>query len=251
MSNDIKLGIGLASGMFFHAPAGTERPTYPTECVGGNGDGTTTDKFTATASQSTFTLTEDATGLVKMTVNGTAVSEDDYTLEDGDVVYSGTALSADDKVAITYYISAWRLVGDVAKDGITLNTDKTVDNIYTWANVAKRTVLSEHTETVQVPVIDTTEGTLKVVLGEDNVSVTAASGSHGKTIACNLSAATLPDPEAYLFVMKDGDDSMAVGISNGQITAVESITFAPDSAITWNPTITVLDNSAKFISEEG
>jgi hypothetical protein len=89
------------------------------------------------------------------------------------------------------------------------------------------------------------------VLGADNVTVTPASGSHGKLITCNLSADALPPEEAFLFVMKDGDDVMAIGIKSGQITAVDAITFAPENAITWSPTITVLDNSLRFISEEG
>lgn len=251
MSNEIKLGIGLASGMFFHAAAGTSLPTYPTGCVGNNGDGTSTDKFTATAGQTTFTLSETPNEIIEVTVNGTEVAKTNYSVSGNALTYSGTALVASDKVEISYYVSDWRLVGDVAKDGISLNMDKTVNNIYTWANVIKRTTLAEHTESVQVPVIDTTEETLKTVLGDDNVTVTPASGSHGKTISCNISAGELPDPEAFLFVMKDGDDTMAVGMSRGQITAVESLSFAPDNAIIWKPTITVLDNSAKFISEEG
>ena len=32
-THDAKLGIGKASGMFFHAPAGTALPTYPTETL--------------------------------------------------------------------------------------------------------------------------------------------------------------------------------------------------------------------------
>ena len=249
--SDVKLGIGLASGMFFHAPANTSLPTYPTDVVGDNGDGTTSDKFTATAGQSSFSLSEAPNAIVSMTVNGTPVAKTNYSVTGSTLSYTGTSLVAGDKVVITYYVSAWRRVGDVAKDGITINMDKTVDNIYTWANAIKRTILSEHTETVQVPIIDTTEDTLKVTLGEDNVTVTAAAGSHGKTITCNLSADALPPEEAFLFVMKDGDDVMAVGIESGQISAVESITFAPENAITWNPTITVLNNSLKFISEEG
>ena len=249
--SDIKLGIGLASGMFFHAPTGTTLPTYPTDTIGDNGDGTTSDEFTATSAQSTFTLTETPNAVAEMTVNGTVVDAEDYSVTGKVLTYSGTSLSADDEVVITYYVSAWRRVGDVAKDGITINMDKTVDNIYTWANAIKRTIMSEHTETVQVPIIDTTEDTLKVTLGPENVTVTPAAGSHGKTITCNLSADALPSEEAFLFVMKDGDDVMAVGIESGQISAVDSITFAPKNAITWNPTITVLNNSLRFISEEG
>lgn len=249
--SDIKLGIGLASGMYFHAPAGTSLPTYPTEYIGGNGDGTTTDSFTATAGQTTFALTEAPESIISMTVNGTAVAKTNYSVSGSTLTYSGTTLVASDKVKVTYYVSKWRRVGDVAKEGITIATDKTVNNIYTWANAIKRTIMSEHVETVQPPVVDTTEDTLKVVLGEDNVTVTDATGSHGKTINCNLSADALPDPEAFLFVMKDGDDVMAVGMTDGQITAVDNITFAPEDAIIWKPTITVLNNSLRFIVEEG
>lgn len=249
--NEVKLGIGLASGMFFHAPAGTTLPTYPTECVGDNGDGTNKDEFTATASQSTFTLSEAPNEVKSMTIDGVEVDADDYSVTGTTLSYSGTALVGGEKVEVIYFISAWRLVGDVAKEGLTVNTDKTVQNIYTWANSAKRTIMTEHTETVQVPVIDTTEDTLKVVLGPNNVTVTPASGSHGKTITCNLSAGELPAAEAFLFVMKDGEDTMAIGMTDGQISAVESITFAPENAIIWKPTITVLNDSVRFISEEG
>lgn len=248
--SDIKLGIGLASGMFFHATAGTTLPTYPTQYVGDNGDGTTSDTYEATASQVSFTLSDTPNAIKSMTIDGVEQDEDDYSFSGTTFTWGGATLSGGEAVIITWYTSAWRLVGDVAKEGIVLNTDKTVQNIFTWANVAKRTILTEHTESVVVPIIDTTEDTLDVVLGSDNVTVTAASGTHGKTITCNLSSGELPDEEAFLFVMKDGDDTMAIGMTYGQITAVESITFAPENAITWKPTITVLQNSAKFISEE-
>jgi len=247
----VKLGIGLASGMSFHAPAGTALPTYPTDIVGDNGDGTNSDEFTATVGQSTFTLSESANAVASMTVNGTAVANTDYSVSGVTVTYSGTSLSADDEVVITYYVSAWRPLGDVTHDGITVNTDKSVTNIRNWANVIKRSILTEHTETVQAPMMDTTEETLKAVVGENNVTVTPAAGSHGKTIDCDLSGEDLPAPEAFIFIMKDGDDVMAVGMSNGQVTAVESITFAPENTINWTPTITAQEGGLHFISEEG
>ena len=249
--NDVKLGIGLVSGMAFHATAGTSLPTYPTDIVGDNGDGTNSDKFTATAGQTAFTLSESANAIVSMTVNGNSVASTDYTFSGTSFTYSGTSLSASDKVVITYYVSAWRPLGDVTHDGITVNTDKSVTNLRNWANVIKRSILTEHTETVQAPMMDTTEETLKFIVGSDNVSVTAAAGDHGKTIDCNLSSADLPAAEAFIFIMKDGDDIMAVGMERGQVTAVESVSFSPDNAITWTPTITAQDGGLHFISEEG
>ena len=250
MSN-AKLGIGLATGMAFHAPAGTALPTYPTDIVGENGDGTSTDEFTATAAQSSFTLGESADAISSFTIDGVEVDLDDVSVTGTTVTYSGTALEGGEKIAITYFVGAWRAIGDVTHDGITVTTDKSVKNIRNWANVIKRSTLSEHTETVQAPIMDTTEDSLKVVVGKDNVTVTPASEAHGKTINCDLSAGSLPDPEAYIFIMKDGNDVMAVGMSNGQITAVDAITFAPENTINWTPTITAQEGGLHFISEEG
>lgn len=250
MSN-AKLGIGLATGMAFHAPAGTSLPTYPTDIIGDNGDGTSTDNFTATSAQVSFTLGESANAILSFTIDGVEQDPDDYSVSGTTVTWAGTALTGGEKIVITYYVGAWRIIGDVTHDGITVATDKSVNNIRNWANVIKRSTLSEHTETVQVPLMDTTEDTLKVVVGSSNVTVTAATLTHGKTIDCDLSAGSLPSPEAFIFIMKDDQDIMAVGMSNGQITAVDNVTFAPENTINWTPTITAQEGGLHFISEEG
>lgn len=250
MSN-AKLGIGLATGMAFHAPAGTSLPTYPTDIIGDNGDGTSTDNFTATSAQVSFTLGESANAILSFTIDGVEQDPNDYSVSGTTVSWAGTTLDGDKKIVITYYVGAWRMIGDVTHDGISVTTDKSVNNIRNWANVIKRSTLSEHTETVQVPIMDTTEESLKVVVGSANVTVTPASGTHGKTIDVDLSAGSLPSPEAFIFLMKDGDDVMAVGMENGQITAVDAITFAPENTINWTPTITAQEGGLHFISEEG
>ena len=168
---DVKLGLGLATGMFYHAPAGTALPTDPTAAVP----------------------------------------------------------------------AAWTHVGDVTNDGITLAMEKSVENLRNWANVIKRVIMTEHAETIQAPIMDTTEEALKTVVGEDNVTTAT------NIITVNLSAASLPDEEAFLFVMKDGDDMMMIGCTNGQVTAVDNVTFAPGAAINWVPTITAMGNGFKLI----
>ena len=250
MSNS-KLGIGLATGMAFHAPANTALPTYPTDIIGDNGDGSSTDNFTATSGQSTFTLTEAANEIISFTVDGVEQASTDYSVSSTTVTWSGSSFTGGEKVKIVYYIGVWRIIGDVTHDGLTVATDKSVNNIRNWANVIKRSTLSEHTETVQVPIMDTTEEALKVVVGSSNVTVTAATLTHGKTIDVDLSAGSLPSPEAFMFIMKDGDDVMAVGMTNGQITAVDNLTLAPEDTINWIPTITAQDGGLHFISEEG
>ena len=180
-THDTKLGIGMETGMFFHAPAGTALPTYPTE-----------------------------------------------------------TLAADSEE-----------VGDVASDGITLALDKSTENLRNWANKIKRVIVSEHTETIQAPIMDTTEEVLKTILGDDAVTTTAATSGHGKLITASLSQAELPPEEAYLFLMKDDDDCIAIGCKNGQITAMENTTFAPGSSINWTPTITALEDGWQIIMDDG
>ena len=171
---DVKLGLGLATGMFYHAPAGTALPT----------------------SLSTAPTTP------------------------------------------------WAHVGDVTSDGITLALEKSVENLRNWANVIKRAIVTDHTETVQSPIMDTTAESLKAVFGDENV--TAANDK----VTVNLSAADLPEQEAFLWIMKDGDYMMAIGCSHGQVTAVDNVSFAPGSAINWAPTITAMgDDGFQLIME--
>ena len=179
-NHDAKLGIGLATGMFYHAPAGTSLPTSPLATLGGT----------------------------------------------------------------------WVKVGDVTSDGITLAANKTATDFRNWANQLKRTALTEHTEEVTVPIMDTTEETLKTVFGASAVTTTAATSSHGKLVSVDLSQGALPDEEAYLFLMKDGDDAIMIGTTKGQIKSLENVAFQPGSLITWSPTITTIDGW-KLITDDG
>lgn len=178
--SDVKLGTGLSTGMFFHAPAGTALPSYPSEDLA----------------------------------------------------------------------AAWVEVGDVTDTGITLSTSKSTQNLKNWANKIKRVIMTDHSETIQSPIMDTTEEALKATLGADNVTVTAATTGHGKKVAVNLSADDLPEPEAFLWLMKDGDDMIAIGCTKGQVSSVENVSFAPGSGITWTPTITAMDAGFQMIMEE-
>lgn len=172
---DVKLGLGLATGMFYHAPAGTALPTDPTAVIP----------------------------------------------------------------------NTWTHVGDVSDAGITLALNKSATNLKNWANKIKRVIMTDHSETIQSPIMDTVEEALKTVVGASNV--TTASG----VITVNLSDGDLPEQEAFLWVMKDGDDMMMIGCSYGQVSAVDNVTFAPGAAINWTPTITAMgDDGFKLIMKE-
>ena len=165
---DVKLGLGRATGMFYHAPAGTALPTYP-----------------------------------------------------------GAQLA-----------TAWQEVGAVAQDGITFNSNWSFEKLKDWAKQTQRTLPSEDSGTVSVPVIATTEESFKTVFGESNVTVTAATQDHGKLISVDFTASGMPDAEAYLFLIKDDDDMIMIGTTRGYISEVAEVAFQPNAAITWEATIT-------------
>lgn len=154
----------------------------------------------------------------------------------------GTPLPASADAALS---SVWKEVGYVSQDGLTVSINATTEAIKDWANRVVRIVVTDSDETAQATVITTTEETLATVLGKDNVAAA------GGTITAGLSLSTLPPEEAFLFRMKDGDDMIIVGCTKGQVTALEGLSFQPGSAISWTPTITVLENTLKLISTAG
>ena len=181
MTHDAKLGKGLGTGMFYHAPAGTALPESPLASLG----------------------------------------------------------------------AQWTHVGDVSQDGISLNPNMSATDFKNWANRIVRSVLTESSAEIPVPVIDTTEESLKTVVGAENVTVVAASSAHGKLVKANLSLDALPEEEAYLFLMKDGDDAIAIGCTHGQIKSIDAVAFQPYNLITWTPTITALGDGWQMIVDDG
>ena len=170
--SDTKLGLGLATGMFYHATAGTALPTDSSDAVPGG----------------------------------------------------------------------WTEVGYVSDAGITLAFNKSTTNLKDWSNSIRRVIMTDHSETIQVPIMVTTEETFKVVVGSKNVTK-----SNG-IVTVKLSDGELPPEEAFLWVMKDGDDTMMIGCSYGQVSAVDNVSFAPGTSINWPVTITAMgDDGFKLI----
>lgn len=134
--------------------------------------------------------------------------------------------------------AGWTEAGAISEDGITLNTNRTFEQLKNWAKKIARLLPSEEAGTVGAPVLDTTEESFKTIFGADNVKVTAASTEHGKLISVDIEPNNMPEAEAYLFLMKDGDDMIMIGTTEGYISEVAEVAFQPNAAITWNATIT-------------
>lgn len=178
-SNAVNLGIGAATGMFFHAPKGTALPAFPSD-----------------------TLSED-----------------------------------------------WTEVGFIAQDGITWHHGRSAEPLKDWSNSIRRQLQSDSTGTVAAPVISTTAEVLKTIFGEDNVATETANQQHGNLVSVEVKEGVMSDEEAFLFLMKDGDDSFMLGTTNGFITNLDDVTFAPEGAITWNATVSA--DAWKFMKDDG
>lgn len=170
-TNSVNLGLGLATGYFYHANAGTALPASATATPG----------------------------------------------------------------------EGWTEVGYISEDGITWSTGRSSEPLKDWANKIRRQLQNESTGTVAAPIISTTAEVLKTIFGDENV--TDASGK----VSVEVKEGAVSGEEAFLFIMKDGDDAMMLGTTNGYVTALDDITFAPGSAITWNATISA--DTWKFMKE--
>ena len=147
---------------------------------------------------------------------------------------SGTSLPSS---ASTTPGSSWSEVGAISHDGITFTPNRTFDDLKNWANKIERQLPSKEAGQVVAPIIHTTQDVFETLFGATNVTVAAATSQHGKQITVNMDSNALPDPQAFLFVMKDGDDMMMIGTTKGFISDLGDVAFQPDDAITWEATI--------------
>ena len=102
---------------------------------------------------------------------------------------------------------------------------------------------------MQAPIISTTKEVLKTIFGSSNVTEAAATSAHGKLVSVAVAEGVVSGEEAFLFIMKDGDDAMMLGTTSGYITALEDISFQPGSAITWNATVSA--DTWTFMKDDG
>ena len=141
---------------------------------------------------------------------------------------------------------AWTEAGFISEDGMELQLSRDVKDIKDWSNTIRRTILSDHDEKTAGTCISTTAAALQEIFGSENVTVS------GGTITVNLSATELPAVKAYLWVMKDGDDLMCFGCSNGQISVPNNVSFKAGDAIAWPFEVTAQGTSGmQFIKVTG
>lgn len=126
--------------------------------------------------------------------------------------------------------------GYVSSDGVTLTPDMSTSDINDWSGALIRRVLEAFNGEVSFTMIQSDGETFKMALGEDYVTAQAAGSTHGNQVMAKFGA-HLPDPEAWVFKMKDGAARILICLPNAQVTAMDEVTFNATDPIGWALTL--------------
>ena len=124
----------------------------------------------------------------------------------------------------------------VSEDGLTLSPSMSTSDIKDWSGAAVRKLLSSFDGTLTWTMISTNAEQMKLTFGEDYVETKDATATHGNQTKAALGA-HLPDPRAWVFLMKDGDARMVIVVPNGQVTELADVTFNATNAVGWGVTL--------------
>lgn len=124
----------------------------------------------------------------------------------------------------------------VSEDGLTLAPAVSTSDIKDWSGATVRKVLESFDGTLSWTMISTNAGAMGVAFGASHVTTSAATATHGAQTRTELGA-HLPDSQSWVFLMKDGDARIVIVVPNGQVTEVGEVTFASNSAVGWQVTL--------------
>lgn len=164
----------------------------------------------------------------------------------------GTAMPTDARTALP--TATWKSGGYVSVDGVSLSLDQSTTAIQDWSLGHVRTLLEDFTGTVTFTFIQTDAETLKMLFGEDNVTVTAATTTAGEKITVAIGPELAP-AKAFAFNMKDGDQRIRLCLPNAQPTVDGELTFVANEPISWGISLDCgIDSAGKciyFIYDDG
>ena len=151
----------------------------------------------------------------------------------------GTTAPADARTALP---NAWESGGYIDENGIALGISKSFTAIKDWAQSVVRKALTDFDGTIALSFLQVDQFAAERILGEDNVTVTAATQTAGQNIKMAIGAQVAP-AESWCFSMKDGERRVRVYVPNGQITEISGdVSFTPGAANVWPCTLSCYDD---------
>lgn len=132
--------------------------------------------------------------------------------------------------------------GYLTDEGPTLTTEIDTEELREHNGTLVRKPISAFDATVEANIMQADADGWKMVVGEENVTVTPATTGHGEQLRIKLGA-HLSEPQAWALRIKDGDYRMIVLVPNGQLTSELEISFVAGEPITLPASISGYDDS--------
>lgn len=126
--------------------------------------------------------------------------------------------------------------GYVSDAGVSVTPNLSTTGINDWSGAEVRKLLDNFTGEISFEFIQAGGDEAKLIFGEDNVSVTAATATAGNQVKIALGA-HLPDAGIWCFSMKDGDALVKVLAPNAQPTSLNEIPLVANDAIKYGTTL--------------
>lgn len=143
----------------------------------------------------------------------------------------GTTLPA---TAVATLDQAFEPLGYISEDGVVNSLERTSENVKAWGGDIVLSPQTEKVDTWAMTFIESLNPTvLEQIFGSDNVSGTLATG-----LTVRANSKELDHSCWVIDMLMNGGYKKRVVIANGQITATGEVTYADNSAVGFNATIT-------------
>lgn len=165
-----------------------------------------------------------------------------------DQLTTGPILSAPRGTALPTSITstldpAFKDSGYISEDGLTLTPERSTETVKDWSGAVVRELLTEFSAKLAWAHLETNETSLKNYLGDDNVSVTAATPTEGKRITALLRGTEMPR-KSWTYKVKDGDARVLIVVPDGQVSETGEVAFVKSGALTWPVTMATYPDAA-------
>jgi hypothetical protein len=148
---------------------------------------------------------------------------------------------ADAETAVTDTLdAAFRDVGFLGEDGVTKSEGLNFATIKEYGGKTIARIRQDYNASFQLTVMEYNANVAKMLYGDDNVTVVAASATHGEIVAVRAGG---PQPNAGVFVLRMiglNDQRTLISVPNGQITTIGDQQFSRTAAAAHQVTIETL-----------
>lgn len=153
-----------------------------------------------------------------------------------------TTLPTDSTTALD---EAFKCIGYITEDGVGNSIDRGTNKIKAWGGDTVLVIQNDFSDTFTFSLLQTTdEDVLKTVFGEDNVTVTAASGSDPQKVTVKVNSKELEE-KSFVFdmVLRNGGTKRIV-IPQGKLTMSGETTYSDDDAVSYSAEVDALPDSS-------